>query len=67
MKDKTRNSSKIYTVSAAARLLGIAESTIRRLTNEGKLVCARDSSNRRLITGASLDAYQATVPARRSA
>ena len=52
MKSKT---AAVYSVSGAARALSLSENTIRRLTDEGKLTCARDQSGKRMFTEADLE------------
>lgn len=49
---------RLIGISETARLVGLAEGTIRRLTNEGRVDCTRDSGNRRLFGVAAIKALR---------
>ena len=44
-----------YTVSEAARLLGISVETLRRWDRAGQITAQRDGSNRRIIPASEID------------
>lgn len=58
---------ELMTISAVARLAGVAEKTVRRLEGEGIVTAMRDSAGRRLFTRAQAETLQADVAKRRKA
>jgi molybdopterin-binding protein len=48
-------------ISQAARLLGVSPDTLRRWTDTGKLSVTRDAGGRRLVEGAELARFAATL------
>jgi DNA-binding transcriptional MerR regulator len=46
---------RLFSASFVARRTGFAESTIRRLADEGVVACERDSGNTRLFRQAAID------------
>ncbi len=58
------NTTELIGVSAAARLLGVAEGTIRRLSDRGIVCAARDSAGRRQLTREQIEALRAHLAGR---
>jgi molybdopterin-binding protein len=56
-----------YSVSAAARLLGISVDTLRRWDREGQISTLRDSGNRRLIPASEIERLRGSDSASLSA
>ena len=59
--------SHIFTLSAAARALGIPEGTLRRFTDEGLIPDHRDSANRRVFTRLEIETAREVVAERQQA
>ena len=49
-----------YTISEAARALGVSIDTLRRWDREGRITTTRDSGNRRLVSAAELERLRGT-------
>lgn len=54
----TKKDDVVYGLSAAARFLDCAESTVLTHANAGRLTCVRDSSGKRLFTLADLQKFK---------
>ena len=50
-----------YRISQAARLLGVSDDTVRRWADSGRLPSSEDASGRRVVDGAALAAFAATM------
>ena len=59
---KDRDSPPALTVGAVARRLGCAESTVRRMADEGLLPSIRDTAGRRLFSEAAVTRAQQGRP-----
>jgi DNA-binding transcriptional MerR regulator len=57
---------KFYTTSGAARYAECSEATVRRADRAGVIRCARDTSNRRLLTQLQADKLREYVQQRRA-
>ena len=54
-----------FTISGAARILDMPESTVRAAERRGELAAARDSAGRRLFDCAEIERYAAERVAKR--
>ncbi len=50
-----------YRITAAAKLLGVSPDTVRRWADGGRLVVTRDDAGRRVVDGAELAAFAASL------
>lgn len=57
----------VFTLSGAARELGIPEVTLRRFIDIGIVTAQRDSANRRVFTRAALELAREAVAERKQA
>lgn len=58
---RANSTPQYFGLSAAARVLGISESTLRRYTETGIINPERDSSGRRLFTSADISKAQSYI------
>jgi len=63
---KMQSNGNLIGVSDAARMLELAEPTVRLAANKGRIACVRDSAGRRLFRLADLRAYKRALKRRRS-